>query len=328
MALQNPPCVGIDDVCAVVPDEPQVAPLVVEQRFDMDADGISLFVCQPDRLHAPRPRVLVHQLGVRVGQPDAPVALLGEIIDAQWLSRDGMVHVQVGKTPLPLVEDPHSAVERRDQQPVVLVVPQLFDHVRRQAATALLRVIDEPAVVAVPAVNSPPLRSDPEIALRVFFEAADYRVVETSRSGFEIVHAVVREGHVGQFAAVCADPYPAVGIGEDRPHRIVGQGVGIVEVETQQLRAGGERIQQQQPRLCRYPDDALRIEVKFLGAGRFLVFERQPEIPPDPAVAVAFVESVHEREDVYRPVVLHHVADHAVVAADGREGSVLSGLPV
>ena len=129
MALQNPPCVGIDDVCAVVPDEPQVAPLVVEQRFDMDADGISLFVCQPDRLHAPRPRVLVHQLGVRVGQPDAPVALLDEIIDAQWLSRDGMVHVQVGKTPLPLVEDPHSAVERRDQQPVVLVVPQLFDHV-------------------------------------------------------------------------------------------------------------------------------------------------------------------------------------------------------
>ena len=294
----------------------------------MDADGVSLCVCQPDRLHASRTRILVHQLGVRVGQPDAPVALLGEVIDAQRLSRGRMVHVQVGETSLPFVEDPHSAVERRDQQPVVSVVPQLFDHVRRQAAAALLRVIDEPAVAAVPAVNSPPLRSDPEIALRILFETADDGMVQPARRGFEIVHAVVREGHVGQFAAVCADPYPAVGIGEDRPYRIVGQGVGIVEVGTQQLRAGGKRLQQQQSRLRRYPDDALRIEVKLLGAGGFLVFERQSEIPSDPAVAVAFVEPVHEREDIYRPVALHHVADHAAAAADGCEEDVLPGLPV
>ena len=165
-------------------------------------------------------------------------------------------------------------------------------------------------------MNRPFLRSHPQVAFRIFLETADNRMIKASRGGFEVVDAVVREGHVGQFAPVCADPYPAVGIGEDRPHRVVGQRVGIMEVEAQQARAVGERVQQEQSRLRRHPDDACRVEKQLFGARGLFVFVREPVIPSDPAVAVAFVKPVHVREDVYRAVVFHYVADHAVVAAD------------
>ena len=153
-------------------------------------------------------------------------------------------------------------------------------------------------------------------------------MVQPARRGLEIVHAVVRQRHVGQFAPVGADPYSTVGIGKDRPHRIVGQRIGIMEVRTQEVRTAGRRVQEEKPRLRGHPDNARRIEKQLLGSGGFFVFDRQPEILRDTAVPVAFVQAVHERKDIDRPAALHDIADHAAVAAHGREKRVLSGLAV
>ena len=325
---QNPPRSGIHDIRSVVRHQPQTALSVVEERFDVRPDLVSAVVRQ---VHGPddaAPGISVHQRSIGIRQPDSRIALLQKIVNAQRLRRGRIIHAQVGKTPPPRVERLDAAVESRNQQPSVPVVAQPFDHVRRNAAAALLRIVDEAVVLPVPVVQTSALRTDPQVARVVLLETADDGMVQPARRGLEIVHAVVRQRHVGQFAPVGADPYPAVGIGKDRPHRIVGQRIGIMEVRTQEVRTAGRRVQEEKPRLRGHPDNARRIEKQLLGSGGFFVFDRQPEILRDTAVPVAFVQAIHERKDIDRPAALHDIADHAAVAAHGREKRVLSGLAV
>ena len=109
-----------------------------------------------------------------------------------------MVGMQIDEPPGRPVETLHAPVERRDEQPAAAVVPQHLDHIRRQSATLLLGIVFEAVFAAVPAGDSPPLGSDPQIALRILLETADDRMAETSRHRLEtVVHVAVRKGRIG-----------------------------------------------------------------------------------------------------------------------------------